>query len=663
MFFVKGNSMASKLRSLRVQAGAAAAMAFASGVLSAGALSYAAMTRTLDQGHRDVLTAATNDGLAALSAVSDRMKVYADVVGRHPDIVSAVQKHDIRELEAVTVREFNAIHGVDPALATLEVTDSNGVVIQRGHNPAKRGDDKSAQPQVRTALSGKPAGGLTVSSTTGEAAEDSVRPIMFDGNVIGTLKAGSYFNDASAEELKARTGLEVVFVSHAKVIASTFGKGIAIALPPEAIQTASKGSPTTVDFAVGDTPSQTRIVHLPSDVGEGMTLAFVSSLKEVEAEKRGFAWSIALKGLLALLVVLPLSFFGAHLATRQLLRLADAMRQLATGRLDVVLPGIDRQDEIGDIAKAVENFKVVAVEKAKAEQDEKRLADEQARAERKLTMQRLADEFETTLGGIIDAVSSNSAMLENAARTLTATAQNTQRLTATVAASSEDASTNVQSVAASAAELTSSVQDIAAKVGESHRISGEAVTRAEKADARIADLTEAAARIGDVVKLISSVAEQTNLLALNATIEAARAGEAGRGFAVVAQEVKALAAQTAKATEEIGAQISGMQGATADSVEAIKDVSATIGQISTIAIDISKAVEAQGEMTREIVHNVGQAANGTAGVASNITDVNVGAVETGSASSQVLQAAQSLSVESNHLKSAVGNFLSTVRAA
>jgi methyl-accepting chemotaxis protein len=278
-------------------------------------------------------------------------------------------------------------------------------------------------------------------------------------------------------------------------------------------------------------------------------------------------------------------------------------------------------------------------------------------------MQRLADEFEKTLGAIIQAVSSNSTMLEGAARSLTTTAENTQRLSATVAASAEEASTNVQSVAASAAELTSSVQNVAQQVGESRRIAGEAVQRAEKADARIADLTQAAARIGDVVQLISSVAEQTNLLALNATIEAARAGEAGRGFAVVAQEVKALAAQTAKATDEIGSQIAGMQAATTDSVGAIKDVSATIGQISTIATDISKAVEAQGEMTREIAHNVAQAALGTADVASNITSVNVGAAETGSASTQVLQAARSLSTESDHLKSAVVGFLSTVRAA
>ena len=194
--------MAATFRSLKGKAGAAAALMFAAGVLTAGALSYDAMSKTLDRGHRDILKAAANDGLAALAAVSDRMKVYADILGRHPGIISAVQRNDIKELEKVIVGEFKAIHGADPALATLEVTDNKGIVILRGHNPAKRGDNKASQPQIQTALSGKPAGGLTVSPTTGEAAEDSVRPIISDGSVIGTLKVGSYFNEASAEELK-----------------------------------------------------------------------------------------------------------------------------------------------------------------------------------------------------------------------------------------------------------------------------------------------------------------------------------------------------------------------------------------------------------------------------------------------------------------------------
>jgi methyl-accepting chemotaxis protein len=211
--------------------------------------------------------------------------------------------------------------------------------------------------------------------------------------------------------------------------------------------------------------------------------------------------------------------------------------------------------------------------------------------------------------------------------------------------------------------MAASVAEIARQVHESSQIANEAVHQAEKTDARINELSQAAGRIGDVVQLITDIAAQTNLLALNATIEAARAGEAGRGFAVVASEVKALAAQTAKATEEIGTQIASMQAATQDSVTAIKDISGTINRISEIASTIAAAVEEQGAATQEISRNVQQAAAGTTEVASNITDVNQGAAETGSASTQVLSSAQSLSNESNHLKLEVEKFLITVRAA
>jgi methyl-accepting chemotaxis protein len=655
--------MSLALRSLKIQAGIAAAVMFSVGVLTTGGLSYDAMSRSLDQGHRDMLGAAANTGLAALAAVGSRMKVYADILSRHPDLVAAVQKGEAKELETVTVREFKAIQAADPSLASLEVTNAKGVVLQRGHNPAKRGDDKAAQPQVRSALSGKPAGGLTVSPSSGEAAEDSVMPISADGNVIGTIKAGSYFNEATADELKRRTGLDIVFIGGGKVTASTFDKGVVVAIPPEAVQGASAGSPALADLVIGDASYRARIVHLPSDVGGGMSVGFISSLSGVDAARRAFTSSLIIKALAALVVVLPVAFFFAHLATRQLLRLAAAMRQLAGGQFDIVLPGIARRDEIGDIARAVENFKSVAMDQASRAQEEKRLADEAAQAERKRDMRELAGAFEAKVGGIIEAVSSNAALLESAATMLTTTAESTQQLSATVASSSEEASANVKSVAASTDELAASVQKIAAQVDESSRIAGEAVSQAEKADARVADLSQAAGRIGNVLQLISAVAEQTNLLALNATIEAARAGEAGRGFAIVAQEVKALAAQTAKATDEISAQITGMQAATSDSVDTIKQIGSTIARISSIAADISASVDAQGSMTREIAHSLGQAASGTAEVAANITNVSHGAVQTGAASTQVLQSARSLSTESGHLRAELEKFLATIRAA
>jgi methyl-accepting chemotaxis protein len=246
---------------------------------------------------------------------------------------------------------------------------------------------------------------------------------------------------------------------------------------------------------------------------------------------------------------------------------------------------------------------------------------------------------------------------------LTRTAEETQQLSGMVEAASGEASNNVRSVAAATDEMTASIAEISRQVQESNRITGEAVSQAEVTDQRINELSKAALRIGDVINLITTIAEQTNLLALNATIEAARAGESGRGFAVVAQEVKALAAQTAKATSEISSQIAGMQVATQDSVLAIKQIGSTIGRISEIAATIAVSVEQQGGATQEIARNVEQAALGTSRVATNIVDVNNGARETGFASAKVLSSARSLSGESNRLKLQVGRFLNMVRTA
>jgi methyl-accepting chemotaxis protein len=294
---------------------------------------------------------------------------------------------------------------------------------------------------------------------------------------------------------------------------------------------------------------------------------------------------------------------------------------------------------------------------------EKKAAQAAAEAERTAAVRRLADEFERTVGNIIETVSLSSTKLEAAANSLTKTADTTQQLSTVVASASEEASANVSSVASATEDMTASIHEISRQVQQSSRIAGDAVKQAEQTDARIKELSSAAHRIGDVVKLINSVAEQTNLLALNATIEAARAGEAGKGFAVVAQEVKALAAQTAKATEEIRSQITGMQTATKESVAAIKEIGGTIGRISEIASTIAAAVEQQGATTQEISHSVGEAAKGTAQVAINITNVNRGASETGVSSAEVLSSARSLATESARLKLEVHRFLEMVRAA
>jgi methyl-accepting chemotaxis protein len=365
----------------------------------------------------------------------------------------------------------------------------------------------------------------------------------------------------------------------------------------------------------------------------------------------------------AVLIGLLIAFFIARGIIGPLSGLTSAMKELAGGNFGVVLPGLDRKDEVGDMAQAVETFKVKAEEKARDEAEAKVKQDLAAAKQRKADMIKLADDFESAVGEIVDTVSSASTELEASANTLTSTAERAQELTTMVAAASEEASTNVQSVASATEEMTSSVNEISRQVQDSARMAGEAVDQARKTNDRVSELSKAAARIGDVVELINTIAGQTNLLALNATIEAARAGEAGRGFAVVASEVKALAEQTAKATGEIGQQISGIQAATQESVNAIKEISGTIEKLSEISSTIAAAVEEQGAATQEISRNVQQAAQGTQQVSANITDVQRGASETGSASSQVLSAAKSLSSDSNRLKLEVGKFLNTVRAA
>ncbi|MBW5436599.1 PAS domain-containing protein [Bradyrhizobium canariense] len=338
-------------------------------------------------------------------------------------------------------------------------------------------------------------------------------------------------------------------------------------------------------------------------------------------------------------------------------QLNDTLVNLVQDKLDNRIV-IQRDDEIGEALRNLQTVQTI-IRFSRGEVQAVQLRSE---AQRKAEMAKLAD-AEAAIGEIVETVSSAATELEASASTLSTTAGRAMELATVVAAGSEEASANVDSVASAAEEMAASVREISRQVQDSARIAGEAVSQAQITTERVSELSRAASRIGDVVELINAIAGQTNLLALNATIEAARAGEAGRGFAVVASEVKALAEQTAKATGEIGQQVGGIQTATQDSVGAIGQISGTIAQLSEISSAIAAAVEEQGAATREIARNVQHAAEGTQQVCSNVAEVERGATETGSASSQVLSAAQMLSRDSNRLKLEVGKFLGSVRAA
>ena len=367
-------------------------------------------------------------------------------------------------------------------------------------------------------------------------------------------------------------------------------------------------------------------------------------------------------GLFVIVVLAGVAVFGAVTIGRPIRRIGEVLLELAHGNKDVVVPYTQRSDEVGDNARAAQTFKEKLIRIEQLEAAEKETAQRMTE-QRRADMHALAGTFETTVASVVRSVTASSTELEAAAESLGATAGTTRDLTCRVLAASAQASENVQSVSIATEHLIASVGEISRQVEESTRIAHEAVAQAEKTDSRIADLTHAAGRIGDVVKLITAIAQQTNLLALNATIEAARAGEAGKGFAVVAQEVKALAAQTSKATDEIGVQIAGVQTATHESVAIIKEIGGTIGRISEIAAAITSAVELQSVTTREIADNVHAATASTAHVAADIAEVNDSASGITSASSQILSSAKMLAQDGSRLSAELEKLLAAVYAA
>ncbi|MFT4276090.1 MAG: methyl-accepting chemotaxis protein [Rhodopseudomonas sp.] len=427
---------------------------------------------------------------------------------------------------------------------------------------------------------------------------------------------------------------------------------------------AAKGNVTLIyEFMKpGSTELMRKVSYAVAIPGWDMLVGTGVYLQDIDAKMRPMMlWlGFAILGIGAVCSVVAWAI--SRSITKPLGALGARMKALAEGQLDAAIPGVERRDEVGEMAATVQVFKDNALRIRGLEQQEQE-AQRRAAAERAALMRGIADEFESSVNGVVTSVADATRQMQSTAQSMTSTAADASTRAAAVGSASDSSSSMVGTVAAASEELSASVQEISRQVEQSRAIAGRAVSDAELTNETVMQLSVGAEKIGEVVQLIHSIASQTNLLALNATIEAARAGESGRGFAVVASEVKALASQTAKATEDISAQVAAMQASTSSAVQSIGSITATIGEINKITMAISTAVEQQGAATREIALNIQSVAAGANEISDHIGGVSSAAAATGDAAADVLSHAEALGGQSVALQSSVDDFLRKIRAA
>ncbi|TXJ22476.1 MAG: methyl-accepting chemotaxis protein, partial [Afipia sp.] len=524
--------------------------------------------------------------VGAMDSDTRAVQAVANTVANMPELKPLIRAQDRAGIIALLDKTLKDIKPLGIELITIQIPP--GIALSRVHNPKAFGDDVTARRKmiVQSFATKKPIGGV-------EAGRDVLNifgatPVMDGETLLGTVDVGAPFGETFVNSMKARFGVDIAIhqINDDKVqtLASTI-KGATVS--SSVLKRALGGESIFLTGTQDGQPTATTFGPLKNFSGQPVAVVeIIRNTKEYEELASNSAkWLAAGAAAAILIAILIAAWVGRGLA-RPIVALQGAMRAITSGQHDVVIPGANRRDEIGSMARAVEVFKDSLIEtgRLRTAQEDQRIVSE---AERRNAVLALAERFESGVGGIVNAVGSASTELRSTAENMARTAEEATQQTATVAEASEEASANAQAVAAAIEELNASISEIAQQVNESAQVAGHAAKQANDTNNEVQGLALAAQKIGDVVKLISEIAEQTNLLALNATIEAARAGEAGRGFAVVASEVKALASQTSKATDEISAQVGSIQSATRTSVEAIDGITRTISKVNEIASAIA----------------------------------------------------------------------------
>ncbi len=598
-----------------------------------------------------------------LNQIKGNVGIVSAAYITRPIILTAIEENDSAALIKIATNELKLLSEKNNTLSTFEITDAKGIVMARGHAPAKFGDDKSKNSLVLNALNGVSSSGLNYSNSSNELSFDSILPFKKDDKIIGTLKVGARLTPAILEDIKKLSGSEVALFINNKFALSTVKDMKPFEVPNEQIDKMKSGEMYISEMYINGEHFMSGLYGLKDTTNQTPAFfKFMTSTKDFDVvENQTMITVLQLcGGLIALFG--GLAFLIAGRTAKPLVQLIKVTEGLAKNDLSVQIPAINSNDEIGKLAKALSIFKTNAevLEASKAEAATLAERQEMIMAEQK---QQIAMDFQNQVAGVIQVVNTITQGLQRTAGDLNQMSEANMQSSEIVERASESSTRNVQTVAAATEELSASIQEISGQVARTNEIVSRTNVDAQNTNTQVQELATTAEKIGAVVGLIRDIAEQTNLLALNATIEAARAGEAGKGFAVVASEVKTLASQTAKATEEISQQVNLIQSSTKGAAESILNITKVMQEVTSYTNSIATAVEQQGAATGEISSNVSQAAEGTQQVTHSLVSVRASFSQTNAASQEMAKATDELSARMGDLKASVDGFLEKLMAA